>query len=114
MTPSGSEFLTRANSEEIEMPFFHLFLYFFLTQGAVPDADLVNQTEELPLSLVCFTDEDLRCVSFTWGRRFSSKITHILTVYPIPMCAIINLCDDVLPFFKSNLPVTNASPAANA
>ena len=40
------------------MSCLHLLDNFVFAEGAVPDADFVNEPEEFALSFMCFPDED--------------------------------------------------------
>ena len=61
-----------------------------------------------------FSDEDIVGIGFSRGRWFPREFTDVFTIYPIAMCAIINLRDDMLPLVKFNFPVANATGSADA
>ena len=61
-----------------------------------------------------FSDENTVGIGFTGGRWFPWEFADVLPVYPIAMCTIINLGNDMLPLVEFNFPVADTTGPADA
>ena len=99
MSPSRCEFPLRVHREKFKVAAFHLFNDLILSEGAIPDANFVNESEELSIAFMCFSNEEFGSIGFTGRRVFATEFASRFTVYPILVCcAIIYLRNNMCPF----------------